>query len=681
MMGTETTTNLMIQLANIAFRSIVLAGGIGLLLVLFRVKQTSLRLFAWTGVLYAALGMPLLMWMLPSLPVRVLAPVPDHITAKSSSPANRVSARNEVSGTSGIRRYARSESVELKPVPVTPPKLNSATKPSSLHFWRDLQWVNVAALVYLAVALFLLVRFLAGLLLAQRLIARSQKIEDSRIRMRIAEAARSYRGSFSPSVFESEHIAAPITLGTIRPAILLPTDWREWDNAKLGAVIAHETSHVARGDAFTHSLSLLHRAIFWFSPLSWWLDRHLSDLAEQASDEVALSFGADRHAYARTLLEFCRALQLNPRRVRWQGVSMAKSGHAQQRLERILAWKGVVTMSVKKSVAVAVAILGIPLLYLAAAVRPVAQSSSTPVAPQTPAPSAAHAKSSETSAPVAATAPQVVATPAPDGALAAAPSSATATVAPAAEATPAPMAYSYSSAQQSSGTSSAKGYSYAYGYDDEERFVIVSGKSDGFTMSGSSQDARHVEKLKKTIPGDFIWFQRDEKSYIIRDQATVDRARALWAPQEELGKKQEVLGKQQEELGRKQEALGKKMEEVRVKVPDMTAELDRLKTKLQKLGPSATMEQIGDLQSEIGELQSKIGEIQSQAGEQQGKYGEEQGKLGEQQGKLGEQQGELGRQQGELAEKATREMKTLLDQALKDGTAKPEPESGHDGML
>jgi len=219
-----------------------------------------------------------------------------------------------------------------------------------------------------------------------------------------------------------------------------------------------------------------------------------------------------------------------------------------------------------------------------------------------------------------------------------------------------------------------KGFSYHYGFDDEERFVITSGKSDTFTMSGSTQDIRHVEKLKKQIPGDFIWFQRDEKSYIIRDQATIDRARAFWAPQEELGKKQEELGKQQEELGKQQEALGAKMEQVKVNVPDMTAALDRLKAKLQKLGPTATMEQVGELQSEIGELQSKIGEIQSQAGEQQGKIGELQGELGEKQGKLGELQGELGRQQGELAEKATRQMKELLDEAIKNGTAKAEDE-------
>ncbi|MFZ0955847.1 MAG: hypothetical protein WAN60_05865, partial [Candidatus Sulfotelmatobacter sp.] len=222
-------------------------------------------------------------------------------------------------------------------------------------------------------------------------------------------------------------------------------------------------------------------------------------------------------------------------------------------------------------------------------------------------------------------------------------------------------------------SSHGRGSSYTYGYDDHQRFVIASGKTDSFTMSGSTEDAEHVEKLKKTIAGDFIWFERDEKSYIIRDQATVDRARKLWEPQEELGRKQEALGKQQEALGAQQEELGKKMEEVRVAIPDMTADLDKLKGDLKQLSSNATMEQIGNIQSEIGELQGKLGDLQSKAGDQQSKLGEQMGALGDQQGKLGDEQGKLGDQQAELAERATRQMKQLLDEAIAKGTAQPEP--------
>jgi hypothetical protein len=451
----------------------------------------------------------------------------------------------------------------------------------------------------------------------------------------------------------------------LRASILLPAGWREWDDAKLETVIAHEMSHVIRHDALTQLVSLLHRAVFWFSPLAWWLDCHLRDLAEQASDEAALSAGANRNEYAKTLLGFFETLQAAPQRVWWQGVAMAEAGRAEQRVERILAWRGAVSMGLKKSVAVAIIAFAVPVVYLAASVRParshegsVAVARAQEPAPP-PEPNAVPAK------PLAGEATTVVP---PNVGSKAAP------VVPAGP--PVPDATPVVEAEPHE-----HDYSYSYGYDDEERFVIVSGKTDAFTMSGSSQDARHVEKLRKQIPGDFIWFQRDEKSYIIRDQATVERARKLWAPQQELGAKQEELGKQQEALGKQQEELGARMERIQVKVPDMTAELDKLRAELKSLSAGATAEQVGSIQSEIGELQSKIGEVQSSAGDQQSKLGEEMGALGEKQGKLGEQQGELGRRQGELAKQATRQMKEILDEAIKKGTAQPEPQGPDAGTL
>jgi bla regulator protein blaR1 len=477
-------------------------------------------------------------------------------------------------------------------------------------------------------------------------------------------------------------ISVPVTVGAFRSAILLPLGWRQWDDSKLNAVIAHELSHVSRRDALVQFVSFLHRSIFWFSPLAWWLDRRLATLAEEASDEAALSRGADRNDYAKTLVEFFEALQTAPGRIWWQGVSMARHGQAEQRVENILTFKGSIHM--KKSLVIALIVFSVPAVYLVASVRPA--SHTVPSMQQSQAPATVP---DTTSAPVdgaSSTGPADAGPTAPS--MPAAPAAGVSASRPVSSAGTAPIAsvaplapYASQSGYGGYSYSYGRGYSNTYDDDDEDRFIIASGKSDSFTMSGSTQDIRHVQRLKKQIPGDFIWFQRDEKSYIIRDQATIDRAKAFWAPQEELGKKQEALGKQQEALGKQQEALGKKMEEVKVNVPDMTAALDALKAKLQKLGPTATMDQIGELQSEIGELQSKMGEIQSRAGEQQSKLGAEQGKLGEEQGRLGEQQGELGRRQGELGREASIKMKSLLDEAIKNGKAQPEPDGSHGASL
>ena len=736
------STSLLVQLANPAGRALALACAAALALAVFRAKTTSVRLFAWTAVLYAALAMPLLGWILPAVPVATPAflqfpatqPAPN--TAQSSqllasadvpSAASRVFiARNApVKGTSTgtmagttagkIDLLVSAQTLQSRQTPLlaeTPlaAAAPSASRPSLL---AAVPWDAVAVGIYLAVAILLLARFLVGLALGRRLIRASQALDDSRLGLRLASRAYAAGLATVPRVAESEIISVPVTMGALRSRILLPADWRDWDDAKLDAVVAHEISHVARRDALTQRISLLHRAIFWFSPLAWWLDRHLADLAEQASDEAALSCGADRTDYAKTLLGFFEALQAAPGRVWWQGVSMAKAGQAEERVDRILAWKGAVTMGLKKSIVAVVVALAVPVVYLAASVHPanynvgqqgidLAQDQVTPPPAPRPAPTP---KAIPSVTPAPAQMPDV--TPVPDAAPSAdavpPPALATSEITPvapvarvnsysypppAAIAPRAPVAMpmptpvptrlplppvGWSQSQSSgSGSSSGNHNSYSYSYDDDQRFVIVTGNSDSMTMSGSSEDAEHVKELRKKIQGDFIWFQNDEKSYIIRDQALIDSAKKLWAPQEELGKKQEELGKQQEALGEQQEALGEKMEQVRINVPDMTAELDKLKAELKKLSEGGTQEQLGDLQGEIGELQSKIGELQSQAGEKQGELGRKQGELGRQQGELGRKQGELGRQQGELAKQASRQMKELLKNALANGQAKPE---------
>jgi bla regulator protein blaR1 len=691
------STSLLSHLVNPAARSLALSIIVRLGLAGFRVKTTSLRLFTWTAVLYTALAMPALQWMLP--PLSILAPAfPQHTFLQH--PEGAPSSLRLRGGLTVPGKPSITNSEEAQPrlalaggkatVPHEMPPVVAIPAPSALLFPID--WSTLAAAIYLAVAFILLVRFFVGLTLARHLIQRSQEIDEPRLTVRLASRANATGLPFTARIAESEFISVPLTLGVLQSTILLPSGWREWDDAKLDAVLAHEVSHVERRDALTQRLSLLHRAIFWFSPLAWWLDRRLADLAEQASDEAALAFGADRKTYARTLLGFFEALQTAPGRVWWQGVSMAKAGQAEQRIERILSWKGSVAMQLKKSIAVAVVAVAIPVVYLSASVHP-ASAHPQSAALQAQAPASSTRSSTSETAPAPEANPQAEPNTAPSGGVAETISGGPtappmppppqagvaggvvgpAPVAPIAPVGPIPpIGPVVQVAPVAPVPPPVPGFSYHYGFDDEQRFVIVSGKTDSFTMSGSSQDAHHVEKLRKNIQGDFIWFQRDEKSYVIRDQATIDRAKKLWEPQQTLGKKQEELGKQQEALGKQQQELGAKMRQIRVNVPDMTAELEKLKAELKQLSSGATVDQVGHIQSEIGELQSKIGNLQSRAGDQQGKLGEEMGALGEQQGKLGEQQGELGRQQGELAREASRQMKDLLDEAITKGIAQPE---------
>ena len=761
-------SSLLIHLVEPAARSLFLAAMAGLTLAVLRVKAAAVRAAVWRGVLVAALAMPFIAVLAPS--IRIPIPVPQFeppATTTAAFAAQSVPIRETHDITVSSDASVRLGSTNL--AAASTEQASAGPTRSS----RPIPWFFILSGFYFFSAFLLFARIFAGATLANRLVRAATPVGDAATLHKLAACARKANLRMQPILAESDNLLVPVTLRVRRPAILLPASWREWDEHKLTAVLMHEISHVRRRDTLVQSLALIHRAIFWFSPLGWWLERHLADLAEQASDEAALSCGVERTRYAEALLGFIASLEGSRSRVWWQGVAMAKCGRAEKRIDRILAWRNAMPNDLKKSVLVSIAVLAAPLIALTASLHPSiyhfsGQEPAAPAAPQAPPAPAQPAPSAHPVVnpgpapqapgpgpavePVTPTPPAASAVPAVAPVAPAAPAGPSAQALPPLPATPAaeslaPLREQVEAAKKSvlaaqqqvaranAAVAKAKAsdsataaqiqaldaaraayqnamanyeaatqeYRAAVEQEDEAaaavtggvaggvrggarhgiyggvyttsgpRFVIVRKNSDSVIMSGSSEDEEHAKGLRNKIPGDFIWFEHDEKPYIVRDQATVDRALKLWEPQEELGRQQEVLGKQQEALGEQQEALGRKMEEVRVKIPDLSAQMEKLEARMKELSANGgTMEQIGDLQSQIGELQSRIGEIQSEAGSRQSEIGRQQGELGRKQGELGRQQGELGRRQGELARQASQQMKQLLDDAIAKGLAQPE---------
>jgi len=56
-------------------------------------------------------------------------------------------------------------------------------------------------------------------------------------------------------------------------------------------------------------LALLNRAVFWFHPLAWWLERRMAALAEEACDAVVLAHGHDPRDYSRYLIDMAAPWQ------------------------------------------------------------------------------------------------------------------------------------------------------------------------------------------------------------------------------------------------------------------------------------------------------------------------------------------------------------------------------------
>lgn len=101
-----------------------------------------------------------------------------------------------------------------------------------------------------------------------------------------------------------EHRLGPAVLWAPRSLVLLPADFAGGgDPANLHIVLAHECSHLRRGDPLWTLLAEIAVALLWFHPLAWLaLPRFRLD-QELACDERTLRAGeADAPAYARTLL-------------------------------------------------------------------------------------------------------------------------------------------------------------------------------------------------------------------------------------------------------------------------------------------------------------------------------------------------------------------------------------------
>jgi hypothetical protein len=271
-------------LGSAAARTLILALMVQVVLWVARVRHPQLLRVAWTAVLAASLAMPVLRRAMPitvSAPVRVFAPVtaiafPEGVAVASAAPT----------GATGSVPSPRPES------------------------W--MRWLSAG---YCVVTSVLLLRLLAGLALSWRLLRLA-----SPVRPAWAAGCR---------VRASTAIHAPATMFR---TIVVPADHGDWPATTRNAVLAHERAHLEGGDFLIQILAQVNQAVFWFSPLSWWLRRRLMALAELVADDAAIEVLGDGPGYASVLLEM--AGRAAPMAV---AIAMARPATVRRRIERILA--------------------------------------------------------------------------------------------------------------------------------------------------------------------------------------------------------------------------------------------------------------------------------------------------------------------------------------------------------
>jgi len=129
-----------------------------------------------------------------------------------------------------------------------------------------------------------------------------------------------------------ERIAAPLTCGLARPAMVFPIDAAGWSNADIRRAIVHELEHVRRGDWPVQLAARVVCAGYWFHPLAWIAWRNLCLESERACDDAVLR-SAEGTEYAAQLVTLASRLSHGPMR---PTLSMASRSDLSTRIGAVL---------------------------------------------------------------------------------------------------------------------------------------------------------------------------------------------------------------------------------------------------------------------------------------------------------------------------------------------------------
>src|SRR5215472_13628722 len=298
-------------------RAALIMGAAAIVLSAMKVKEPTAKHQIWTGVLASMLLLPIWTPWGPKASLRVLPPL-----TQASANQTRVPIETLLRGGA----------------------LSTATNPEIILLLG----------IYLLGLCLLLLRLGVGTLRSRR----------------VAREAVLCEGLLTSSL-----CAAPVTVGFLHPKLILPAQWEQWPKARLDAVLTHEAEHARRRHPLIQWVALLNRALFWFHPLAWWLERHLSTLAEEACDSVVLARGHDPRAYSEYLIDIARSVKKSGVRLNIAGLAAPGNALA-RRIQRILESESVPQISRPRMALVSLACL-ILCFAIAASTLDHAQSSTS----------------------------------------------------------------------------------------------------------------------------------------------------------------------------------------------------------------------------------------------------------------------------------------------------------------
>ncbi len=567
----------------------------------------------------------------------------------------------------------------------------------------SLPWRNILLALWLAGVLVQLLLTARHWREARAVLRASDALDDPALLEACRAQARATGLRRCPSLRVSHAIRSPQVSGWWRPVVLLPAE-HALSEQETALALAHELAHLHRGDLWLGWVPAIAQRVFFFHPLVAWSMREYALNREAACDaQVMEQHHAAPQDYGRLLLRLGVAHPLH--------AGLAGASPTFLNLKRRLSMLQGVSQGATSRVRSA-------MLVVAVACAGVLPYRVTQAAPEAPTPSVTPAPSSSTAAPTPEVTPAAQPTPAakPVPATQATPAVA---AKPATKASPASKATAASSASHgwvpepppppppvpatppTPATPSTpltpptpptppappppatgmRGHHVDIDIDTEAKngFALFDDKASTILVNGTDGD---VEAAKRERKGSepLLWFRRGDQAYVVRDSATIEHARAAYAPMHEIASMEGRIAGQQSRIASIQSRMASRQGELaaqqgelesrRARLQSQRAQLQSLQAVLSGRG-GLSQTGLSDVDAQIRALDSAIQAAgqREQAGDRE--FQRQQEELARQEQQLEREQQALEVRQRSENSKADRQMEKLLDEAIAKGVARP----------
>ncbi len=285
---------------------------------LMRGASAATRHVAWAVGIVVLIALPVLSAVLPRLEVvPVPAPAVEQVTpppAPAASPEENTETRRPKRAVFASNDAALPDAQELAARLVSGTSDPAVSEAEACPVFSRCTVATMTAItpaegfvaLWIVIAVALLVRLAIGAIAARRLVSRAIPVRDPSWRQLLQDAQEMAGVGGVVRLYESTDVGMPVTLGILRPTIVMPPVATSWSEERRLTVLVHELAHVRRNDVATCLVARVACALHWMNPLVWRAARKLRDECERACDDLVIRSGMTASTYADDLLDIVR---------------------------------------------------------------------------------------------------------------------------------------------------------------------------------------------------------------------------------------------------------------------------------------------------------------------------------------------------------------------------------------